>query len=90
MGNEERRSHEPAIPTPDANGEATHDIPRRALTDRETSAYIGMSTSWLRQSRVTGNPDAPPFVKIGRAVRYLRNDLDAWLEKRRRWNTCKR
>jgi predicted DNA-binding transcriptional regulator AlpA len=23
---------------------------------------------------------APPFIKIGRAVRYLREDLDAWLE----------
>ena len=48
----------------------------RTLPDREAAIYIGMSESWLRQSRVTGNPDAPPFLKIGRSVRYLRSDLD--------------
>jgi predicted DNA-binding transcriptional regulator AlpA len=28
--------------------------------------------------------DAPPFVKIEKAVRYLRSDLDAWIASRRR------
>ncbi len=56
----------------------------RTLRDREAAIYIGMSESWLRQARMNGNPDAPPFVKIGRAVRYLRDDLDTWLESRRR------
>ena len=55
----------------------------QTLPDREAAIYIGMSESWLRQSRVTGNPDAPPFLKIGRSVRYLRSDLDIWLEHRR-------
>ena len=55
----------------------------RTLNDREAASYIGMSESWLRQSRVSGNLDAPPFIKIGRAVRYLRDDLDLWLEGRR-------
>ena len=59
-------------------------IESRTLTDRDTAIYIGMSESWLRQARMNGNPDAPPFVKIGRAVRYLRDDLDAWLESCRR------
>ena len=43
-----------------------------------------MSRSFLRQARMDGNREnrtpAPPFIKIGRAVRYLREDLDAWLE----------
>ena len=56
----------------------------RTLTDRDTAIYIGMSESWLRQARMNGNLDAPPFLKIGRAVRYLQDDLDAWLESRRR------
>ena len=56
----------------------------QTLPDREAAIYIGMSESWLRQSRVSGNPDAPPFLKIGRSVRYLRADLDIWLELRRR------
>ncbi len=63
------------------------DSPPRTLTDPETARYIGMSGSWLRQARMTGNPDAPPYIKIGRSVRYLREDLDAWLEQRRRVST---
>jgi len=58
---------------------------KRALNDKETSAYIGMSKSWLRQSRVQGTRlgriPPPPFIKIGRSVRYLIEDLDVWLEK---------
>ena len=56
---------------------------QRALKDPEAARYIGMSESWLRQSRSHGNPDAPPHVKIGRSVRYLRADLDVWLAGRR-------
>ena len=56
---------------------------KRALSELETAEYIGMSRSFLRQSRMEGNRDnrtpAPPFIKIGRAVRYLKDDLDNWL-----------
>ncbi len=58
-------------------------IEKRAYTEQETSAYIGMSRSFLRQSRMEGlrhnRTDAPPFIKIGRSVRYLKEDLDQWL-----------
>ena len=57
---------------------------KRAYTEQETATYIGMSRSFLRQSRMEGHrknrTDAPPFIKIGRAVRYLKEDLDQWLE----------
>jgi len=57
---------------------------KRALSEIETAQYIGMSRSFLRQSRMEGNRDnrtpAPPFIKIGRAVRYLIEDLDNWLD----------
>ena len=50
----------------------------------EAALYIGMSRSFLRQSRMDGirenRTPGPPFIKIGRAVRYLKEDLDAWLE----------
>ncbi|MEH6651458.1 MAG: hypothetical protein V7707_15635 [Motiliproteus sp.] len=56
----------------------------RALTEIETANYIGMSRSFLAQSRMDGHRDgrtqAPPFIKIGRSVRYLREDLDYWLD----------
>ena len=62
----------------------------RVLADSGAARYIGMSESWLRQSRMTGNPDAPPYLKIGRSVRYLRDDLDAWLDQCRRGKTNSR
>lgn len=56
---------------------------KKVLSEIETAEYIGMSRSFLRQSRMEGNRDnrtpAPPFIKIGRAVRYLKDDLDSWL-----------
>ncbi len=57
----------------------------RVFTEQETSRYIGMSRSYLRQARMDGNRDnrtpAPPFIKIGRSVRYLREDLDSWIDQ---------
>lgn len=53
------------------------------LNEHDASLYIGMSRSWLAQGRMRGDPEAPPFLKIGRSVRYLRSDLDQWLESRR-------
>lgn len=58
---------------------------KRILTEQEISYYIGMSRSFLRQARMSGNrlnhTPAPPFIKIGRSVRYLREDLDDWLDQ---------
>jgi predicted DNA-binding transcriptional regulator AlpA len=59
---------------------------RPPINERDAAAYIGMSTSYLRISRMRGGTkctDAPPFIRIGHAVRYLPRDLDAWLESRR-------
>jgi len=57
---------------------------KRVFTEIETAAYLGMSRSYLRQSRMEGNRDnrtpAPPFIRIGRSIRYLKEDLDLWLD----------
>jgi len=62
----------------------TMTVVKRALTEIETAEYIGMSRSFLRQSRMEGNREnrtpAPKFIKIGRSVRYLIEDLDNWLD----------
>ena len=59
-------------------------INKRALSEIEAADYIGMSRSYLRQSRMDGYRDhrtsAPVFIKVGRSVRYLKEDLDAWLD----------
>jgi len=60
----------------------------QTLTEIETAKYIGMSQSYLRQARVKGNlhkhTPAPPFIKIGRSVRYLKVDLDSWLNAQKK------
>jgi len=62
----------------------SNEIKSKALTEIEASQYICMSRSFLRQARMDGNREnrtpAPPFIKIGRSVRYLREDLDTWLD----------
>jgi predicted DNA-binding transcriptional regulator AlpA len=59
-------------------------IMKRALTEIETAEYIGMSRSFLRQARMEGNREkrtpAPKFIKVGRSVRYIKEDLDSWLD----------
>ena len=46
-----------------------------------------MSESWLRQSRMTGRlagrTRPPPYIRIGRAIRYTTDDLDNWLDANR-------
>ncbi len=58
------------------------------LLDEDPAAdYIGMSVAFLRSGRckgVVGNRTPPPtHLKLGRAVKYSRADLDAWLAARR-------
>ena len=59
-------------------------IEKRGFTEREAANYIGMSPSYLRQDRANGirenRTPGPPYIKAGRNIRYLKEDLDAWLE----------
>ncbi len=71
-----KQLQEISVPDPDA---------KRAYTTAEAARYIAMSESFLRQARMDGDREhrtpGPPFLKIGRAVRYLKHDLDVWLER---------
>lgn len=57
------------------------------LTEKEAARYIGMSRSFLSQDRMNGyrqgRTQGPHFMKLGRAVRYHKSDLDAWLRDHR-------
>ena len=46
----------------------------------DAALYIHLSKPTLERMRVTGN--GPPFLKLGRAVRYRKADLDEWLASR--------
>jgi len=56
---------------------------KRALSEIEAATYIKMSRSYLRQDRMNGirhnRTPGPRFVRIGRRIRYLKDDLDQWL-----------
>lgn len=58
-----------------------------SLSETEAAEYIGMSRSFLRQDRMNGfrvtRTPGPQYLKIGRAIRYLKNDLDSWLFQHR-------
>lgn len=57
------------------------------LTEKEAAKYIGMSRSFLSQDRMNGYRDGrthgPDYMKLGRSVRYHKDDLDVWLVKNR-------
>lgn len=55
------------------------------MTTPEAAAYLSLSKQWLEISRHKG--DGPPYIKLGRAVRYSRADLDDWMAGRRRVST---
>ena len=49
------------------------------------SDHSGLSASFLEKLRVVGG--GPPFIKVGKAVRYKLSDVDAWLAERTRRST---
>jgi len=49
----------------------------RLYTTPQAAAYLGLSPNTLNRWRYTG--DGPRFVKLGRAVRYRREELDDWV-----------
>jgi len=51
----------------------------------DAARYLGMSVSWLAKAAVYGG--GPRFHKIGRSVRYRRQDLDDFLEIKVRRST---
>lgn len=56
------------------------------LLDTEGAARrLGLSRSTLEKLRVYGG--GPPYLKLGRSVRYRCDDLSSWLEGHVRLNT---
>ncbi|OPX56520.1 Helix-turn-helix domain-containing protein [Oceanospirillum multiglobuliferum] len=51
-------------------------------TSAQAAEILGFSEYTIRLSRATGTlagVEAPPFIKMGRNVRYKKSDLDNWL-----------
>ena len=48
----------------------------------ETAAFLRVSESWLAKARMSD--DGPPFIQIGRSVRYRKIALRRWLKSQER------
>ena len=62
--------------------------PERLLTPKEAANLLRVSASWLAKARMRG--DGPPFVKLGRSVRYSEAALLQWMKSRMRLSTSER
>jgi predicted DNA-binding transcriptional regulator AlpA len=60
----------------------------RLLTPNETADFLRVSDSWLAKARMRG--DGPPFLKVGRSIRYSRAALVGWLNTQLRSSTSER
>lgn len=56
------------------------------LDTNRAAAKLGMSKQTLANWRLRGN--GPPFFKIGNAVRYRPEDMEAWIDARRARHTA--
>ncbi len=55
------------------------------LSTKQTAEHCGISPRTLESWRISGH--GPMFRKIGRLVRYVQSDIDAWLDENRHQNT---
>jgi predicted DNA-binding transcriptional regulator AlpA len=57
----------------------------RLLTPKEAANFLRLSLSWLAKGRMRG--DGPPYVKLGRAIRYRESALLLWMRAHQRLST---
>ena len=55
------------------------------LTPGETAERLKVSPSWLAKARMRG--DGPPFIKVGRAIRYSEATLQQWMRAHQHLST---
>jgi hypothetical protein len=58
------------------------------LTPKEAASLLKVSLSWLAKARMRG--DGPPYMEIGRSIRYPYDDLIRWMKGRQRLSTSER
>lgn len=55
------------------------------LTPKEAAHRLKLSTSWLAKARMRG--DGPPYIRIGRSIRYSEATLMQWMKSQQRLST---
>ena len=59
--------------------------PPLVLTPKETANRLKVSLSWLAKARMRG--DGPPYIPVGRSIRYSEAALQQWMKSRQRSST---
>jgi predicted DNA-binding transcriptional regulator AlpA len=62
--------------------------PTILLTPKEVAHRLKLSASWLAKARMRG--DGPPYMKVGRCIRYADVALFEWMKSRHRLSTSER
>lgn len=62
------------------------DVPRRGFSAAEAARYLGFWKSYLDHLRLSGG--GPRYARVGARIRYVREDLDAWIEGLPRYASC--
>jgi len=57
----------------------------KLLTVKEAAVLLKVSNSWLAKARMRG--DGPPFIKIGRSIRYSEAAVLQWMKAHQRLST---
>ena len=60
----------------------TFNSPGVLLTPQDAAAFLKLSLSWLAKARM--RDDGPPYIKIGRSIRYSQAALLQWLRSQQR------
>lgn len=70
------------VTKPEASPQSPFDQGDRLLNVKQVSEITGMAVGTLNKARTTGETDAPPWVKIGKSVRYRASSLQAWINSK--------
>jgi hypothetical protein len=62
--------------------------PISLFTPKEAARFLRVSLSWLAKARMRG--DGPPYIQLGRAIRYSDAALLQWMKSRQRLSTSER
>ena len=57
------------------------------LTANEAAKIFKVSLSWLAKARMRG--DGPPYIRVGRSIRYAEAALIQWMKSRQRLSTSR-
>ena len=55
------------------------------FTPKEAARSLKLSRSWLAKARMRG--DGPPYIRIGRSIRYAEAAVIQWMKSRQRLST---